>query len=134
MNLRTDVQIRANKKHCKETGFISKLEKDIKSRKSAAKAAQEQSTLDGHLRERPVVESKFPHERCCPWQGVDDLWRLVESVGPQDWVPKNGLLGFVQLNHAHTGKRMGEAPYKVMDRLQIVHKVRNLFIWGVFMS
>ncbi|PPR07906.1 hypothetical protein CVT24_002801 [Panaeolus cyanescens] len=43
------------------------------------------------------------------------------SVG--GWTEMEALLGFTQLNTSHNGERLGQALYKVCDRLHIVHKV-----------
>lgn len=36
------------------------------------------------------------------------------------------LFGFVRLNNAHNGKRLGGALFKIVDRLGIAHKVGAL--------
>ena len=44
--------------------------------------------------------------------GEDKVWHL-----------KSALLGFTKLNNAHNGVRLGQALYRVIDRLGIAHKV-----------
>jgi hypothetical protein len=39
------------------------------------------------------------------------------------WTLEHALLGFTQLNTSHNGKRLGQALYKICNRLGIVHKV-----------
>jgi hypothetical protein len=40
------------------------------------------------------------------------------------WDMKTALLGFVQLNTAHNGRRLGQALFKIVERLEITNKVR----------
>ena len=39
------------------------------------------------------------------------------------WKAEHALLGFTQMNTSHNGVRLGQALYKICDRLGIVHKV-----------
>ncbi|KAF8800352.1 hypothetical protein BYT27DRAFT_7018892, partial [Phlegmacium glaucopus] len=66
---------------------------------------------------------------CDAWQAsnangyfaVTGHW--IEEVSPNMWKLKHALLGFTQLNMAHNGICLGQALYKICDRLNIVHKV-----------
>jgi hypothetical protein len=66
---------------------------------------------------------------CDAWQAgntegyfaVTGHW-IVEST-PSHWELKSVLLGFTQLNNAHNGKRLGQALYKIVERVGIEHKV-----------
>lgn len=50
----------------------------------------------------------------------------IEETAPGIWELKADLLGFVSIMHSHSGKRLGQALYKVYDRIGIVKKVRHL--------
>ena len=47
----------------------------------------------------------------------------IEERAPAVWTLESALLGFIQMNTAHNGARLGQALYKVCNRLQIVPKV-----------
>lgn len=66
---------------------------------------------------------------CDAWQAsntdgyfaVTGSW--IDDAGPGQWVKQTALFGFVRMNSAHNGRRLGKALYKVAARLHIVHKV-----------
>jgi hypothetical protein len=66
---------------------------------------------------------------CDAWQAsntdgyfaVTGHW--IEEATPTQWELKSALLGFMQLSNAHNGERLGQALYKVIKRVNIVHKV-----------
>ena len=66
---------------------------------------------------------------CDAWQAsnanayfaVTSHW--IEEATPGEWTVEQALLGFVQMNTAHNGARLGQALYKVCNRVQIVSKV-----------
>ena len=66
---------------------------------------------------------------CDAWQAantdsyfmVTGHWIEESSVG--EWTEEHGLLGFIQLNTAHNGTRLGQALYKVCSLLDIIRKV-----------
>jgi hypothetical protein len=66
---------------------------------------------------------------CDAWQAsnadayfaVTGHW--VEESTPGVWSIKAALFGFTQLNTAHNGKRLGQALFKVVQRLEILDKV-----------
>lgn len=70
---------------------------------------------------------------CDAWQAsnsdgyftVTGSWISESTSG--EWKEETGLLGFVKLNNAHNGKRLGKAIYKVALRLGIAHKVSRLY-------
>jgi hypothetical protein len=47
----------------------------------------------------------------------------IEEEGGK-WELKSALFGFVQLNNAHNGMRLGQALFKIISRIRIGHKVR----------
>ena len=49
----------------------------------------------------------------------------IEECVASKWTIETTLLGFVQMNTAHNGTRLGQALYKVCNRLRIVAKVRT---------
>ena len=65
---------------------------------------------------------------CDAWQAsntdgyfaVTGHW--IEDSG-SGWISQSALLGFVRLNNAHNGVRLGHALYKVIVRVGIEHKV-----------
>ena len=66
---------------------------------------------------------------CDAWQAanvdgyfaVTGHWIEESSVG--EWTEEHALLGFIQLNTAHNGTRLGQALYKVCSCLDIIRKV-----------
>jgi hypothetical protein len=66
---------------------------------------------------------------CDAWQAsntdayfaVTGHW--IEERAPTVWTMEQAILGFVQMNTAHNGARLGQALYKVCNRLEIVSKV-----------
>ena len=66
---------------------------------------------------------------CDAWQAsnVDGYFAVMGSwveEGPQSaWKVQTALLGFVQLNNAHNGQRLGQTLFKVVQRMRITHKV-----------
>ena len=66
---------------------------------------------------------------CDAWQAsntdgyfaVTGHW--IEERAPGEWKLEHALLGFTLMNTAHNGVRLGQALYKICDRLKIVHKV-----------
>ena len=66
---------------------------------------------------------------CDAWQAgnVDGYFAVtrhwIEESTVGEWTEEHVLLGFTQLNTAHNGMRLGQALYKVCNRLNIIHKV-----------
>jgi hypothetical protein len=66
---------------------------------------------------------------CDAWQAsnTDSYFAVtghwIEEVTKNEWVLKNALFGFTHMNTAHNGKRLGQALYKICQRLDIVKKV-----------
>lgn len=44
------------------------------------------------------------------------------------WELKTALLGFVKMNNAHDGVRLGQTLYQVVKRLRVAHKVRRIVV------
>jgi hypothetical protein len=67
---------------------------------------------------------------CDAWQAsnsdayfaVTGHW--IEERRKDEWKLEHALLGFTQMNTSHNGTRLGQALFKICDRLGIVHKVR----------
>jgi hypothetical protein len=55
----------------------------------------------------------------------------IEERGPGEWTLEHVLLGFTQMNCSHSGAHLGQILFKILDRLQIVHKVRTLYFVNV---
>ena len=47
----------------------------------------------------------------------------IEETPSEDWTLEHALFGFTQMNTAHDGIHLGQALFKICDRLCIVHKV-----------
>ena len=47
----------------------------------------------------------------------------IEESKPGSWLLESAVLGFTQINNAHNGLRLGQALFKICDRLGIAHKV-----------
>lgn len=70
---------------------------------------------------------------CDAWQSdsadgyfaVTGHWIEEDPNRPGVWKLKHGLLGFTQLNTAHDGVHLGQALFKICERLGITHKVFN---------
>ena len=66
---------------------------------------------------------------CDTWQASNsDVYfavtgHWIEERLPGKWTIENALLGFVQMNTAHNGTRLGQALFKVCNCLQIMAKV-----------
>lgn len=66
---------------------------------------------------------------CDAWQAsntdgyfaVTGHW--IEETASSVWELQEGLLGFVRLNNSHHGKRLGQALFKILRRLNIERKV-----------
>ena len=66
---------------------------------------------------------------CDAWQAntadgyfaVTGSW--IEEVSEGHWEQQSALLGFVRMNSAHNGRRLGTALFKVCNRLDIAHKI-----------
>ena len=66
---------------------------------------------------------------CDAWQAgnadayfaVTSHW--IEERAPGEWTIEQALFGFVQMNMAHNSARLGQALYKVCNRLHIMPKV-----------
>ncbi|KAJ6579260.1 hypothetical protein DFH09DRAFT_913347 [Mycena vulgaris] len=65
---------------------------------------------------------------CDAWQ-VDNMDAYFVSTGSfieiikAMWRKRTAILGFVRLQNAHNGKRLGQALYRIVARLGIAHKV-----------
>lgn len=50
----------------------------------------------------------------------------VEEDESGGWDLKNAIIGFTRLNHSHHGRRLGQALFKVNERLGITARVSSL--------
>ncbi|KAG6870655.1 hypothetical protein C0993_004274, partial [Termitomyces sp. T159_Od127] len=65
---------------------------------------------------------------CNAWQAgntdgyfaVTGHW--IEETTPMQWELKSVLVGFTWLCNAHNGERLGQALYKLVNRIGIAHK------------
>lgn len=66
---------------------------------------------------------------CDAWQASNanayftDTGHWIEEAEPGEWVKQSALFGFTQMNCAHSGELLGQALYKICNRLDIIHKV-----------
>lgn len=71
---------------------------------------------------------------CDCWQAsnVDAYFAVtahwIEEDCPGVWKMGMALIGFTQLNNSHNGQRLGQALYKIVERVRIQHKV-SLRLW-----
>jgi hypothetical protein len=71
---------------------------------------------------------------CDAWQAgntdgyfaVTGHW--IEENSPMAWECKSALLGFTKVNNAHNGKRLGDALFKILDRIGVAHKVQSTLL------
>lgn len=54
--------------------------------------------------------------------GVTAHW--IERTAPGVWTLKADLLAYTHLRYSHTGERLGQALFKILDRIGIARKVR----------
>lgn len=47
----------------------------------------------------------------------------IEETEPQKWTLQHALFGFMQMNTAHNEQQLGQALFKICNRLNIMHKV-----------
>jgi hypothetical protein len=47
----------------------------------------------------------------------------IEELLNGNWVEREALFGFVQMNTTHDSVQLGQALYKICNRLSIMHKV-----------
>lgn len=70
---------------------------------------------------------------CDCWQAsnVDAYFAVtahwIEEERPGVWRMGMALIGFTQLNNSHNGRRLGQALYKVVARVQIQRKVSVIY-------
>lgn len=57
----------------------------------------------------------------------------IEERSPGKWTLDHALLGFARMNTAHNGKRLGQALFKICNRLGIVHKVCEFLAHTLFL-
>lgn len=70
---------------------------------------------------------------CDAWQAentdgyfaVTGHW--IEEKTTAQWELESALLGFTQVNNAHTGKRLGGALFKILNRVGVTHKVSQVY-------
>lgn len=71
---------------------------------------------------------------CDAWQAsnVDGYFAVtgswVDEGPPSTWKVQMALLGFVRLNNSHNGQRLGQALFKVIQRMGIDHKESQTFV------
>lgn len=69
---------------------------------------------------------------CDAWQAsnadayfaVTGHW--IEECKPGNWALQSSILGFVQLNTTHNGAKLGQALFKICERVGITHKVCSI--------
>lgn len=92
-----------------------------------------------HLRQSAAVSGAV-NLTCDAWQAsnsegyfaVTGHW--IEESTPSNWELKSALLGFTRLNNAHNGMRLGQALYKIVQRVGIAHKVRYILLLSLSSS
>lgn len=71
---------------------------------------------------------------CDAWQAsnVDGYFAVtgswVDEGPPSTWKVQTALLGFVRLNNSHNGQWLGQALFKVIQRMGIDHKESQTFV------
>jgi hypothetical protein len=67
---------------------------------------------------------------CDAWQAdntdayfaVTGHW--IEERAPGEWSLEHALLGFAQMNCSHSGVRLGQMMFSILNRVDAVHRVR----------
>lgn len=73
---------------------------------------------------------------CDAWQAsnTDGYFAVtahwIEEPTSAKWELKSALIGFTRLNNAHNGERLGQALFKVIERVGIGHKVSLFYVYG----
>ncbi|KAG6871411.1 hypothetical protein C0995_004884 [Termitomyces sp. Mi166 len=68
---------------------------------------------------------------CNAWQAenMDGYFAVtghwIEETAPMQWELKSALVGFMQLCNAHNGEHLGQALFKLVDRISITHKEQS---------
>jgi hypothetical protein len=71
---------------------------------------------------------------CDAWQAsnVDGYFAVtghwIEETTTTAWELQCAVLGFTQLNNSHNGQRLGQALFKIVDRVGIAQKVHSFGI------
>ncbi|KAJ2981763.1 hypothetical protein NUW54_g10828 [Trametes sanguinea] len=69
---------------------------------------------------------------CDAWQAasVDAYFAVtahwIEEAHPNEWEARNAIIGFTRLNGAHNGRRLGQALFKIVERVGIEHKIGHI--------
>ena len=77
---------------------------------------------------------------CDAWQAsnTDGYFAVtahwIEEPTSTKWELKSALIGFTRLNNAHNGERLGQALFKVIERIGIGHKVSLLGDFGQYFT
>jgi hypothetical protein len=58
---------------------------------------------------------------CDGYFAVTGHW--IQAPSPMQWELQSALFGFTQINNAHNGLRLGQALFKVAQRISITEKV-----------
>ena len=72
---------------------------------------------------------------CDAWQAsnVDGYFAVtghwIDESLPTQWELKSALLGFTRLCNSHSGERLGQALFKIVDRVDITRKVLVQFMF-----
>jgi len=70
---------------------------------------------------------------CDAWQAsnVDGYFVVtghwIEETEMAAWQLQCAVLGFTQLNNSHNGQRLGQALFKIVDRVGIAYKVSSFY-------
>ena len=76
----------------------------------------------------PAVKGKVS-TTCDAWTALNGssffavTGHWIEESSKGVWTLQSALLGFTHIPYAHTGKRLGQVLYKVLERVGITHKV-----------
>ncbi|PSR75311.1 hypothetical protein PHLCEN_2v9174 [Hermanssonia centrifuga] len=69
---------------------------------------------------------------CDAWQAgnTDGYFAVtahwIQELPNREWELRSALIGFTQLNNAHNGPRLGQALFKIVDRLGIADKIGHV--------
>lgn len=77
---------------------------------------------------------------CDAWQAsnVDRYFAAtghwIEESSPGTWELQCAIIGFTILNNSHNGQHLGQALYKIVDRVGIAHKVSFVVVQSYLLT
>jgi len=97
------------------------------------------SIINSNVTQSKLVKGEV-NLTCDAWQAsnVDGYFAVtghwIEGMATTAWELQCAVLGFTQLNNAHNGQRLGQALFKIVDRVGIAHKVSSFYNFDLVLT